>query len=311
MKPQRTILMTGAAGFIGRHILMEAARQGNTDRWILTDLKGPDSWWGLPVYTKFIAGDLCNATVVQSLFPTGAPDIVIHLAGWIGKASSPENREALLRSNLLSTFFLLDAIKAMGGKTPLFMLPSTGLIYGDQQGPFKEDFSLAPPDDYSLSKLLAEQTLTTYARNGNVRSCIVRPAVIYGSGQKSEMFIPSLVKTLREGKRFAMTAGEQKRDMLYVGDLARAMLLLYDKELEGIYNIGTGHGLPMKEVGETAGQLFGAPDLVGLGDIPYRSQEVWDYRLDPSRLKVATGWEPEVGLEEGIRKTIEWENNAP
>jgi len=309
---QRTILMTGAAGFIGRHILMEAARQGSTDRWILTDLHMPDNWWGLPIYTKFVAGDLCGPQVIPTLMTHGKPDIVIHLAGWIGKATSPENREALLRSNLLSTFFVLDALKAMGGeKKPLVMLPSTGLIYGDQPGPFHEDLSLAPPDDYSLSKLLAEQTLTTYARNGFIRSLIVRPAVIYGSGQKSEMFIPSLVKSLREGKRFPMTAGEQKRDMLYVGDLARAILLLTSKEIEGVFNIGTGKGMPMKEVGEIAGRLFGAPELVGLGEIPYRSQEVWDYALDPARLKAVTGWEPQVSLEEGISKTIEWENNAP
>jgi nucleoside-diphosphate-sugar epimerase len=108
-----------------------------------------------------------------------------------------------------------------------------------------------------------------------------------------------------------MTAGEQKRDMLYVSDLAHAILLLADKETEGIFNIGTGKGLPMKEVGEIAGRLFGTPELVGLGEIPYRTQEVWDYALDPACLKAATGWEPQVTLEEGISKTIEWENNAP
>lgn len=306
----RIVIMTGAAGFIGRHILMEAARQGNQDRWILTDREVPPTWWGLPVHTRFVPGDICSRDVLDALFTHGSPDAVVHLAGWLGKATTQENREVLLRSNLLSTFHLLDAIKAKADAKPLFVLPSTGLIYGDQTGPFREEFALAPPDDYSLTKLLAEETLHTFARNGAIRSCIVRPAVVYGSGQRSEMFVSSLIQTLRRGSRFSMTKGEQKRDLVNVDDVARAILLLLERELEGVFNIGTGKGLPMRVVGELAGRLFGTPDLVGIGDLPYRNQEVWDYALDPSRLMEGTGWSPQVDLEDGIRQAIEWESKA-
>lgn len=307
---QKTILLTGAAGFIGRNLLKEAARQGNTDRWILTDLAVPEDWWGLPVHTRFVGGNLCEAPVVEQIFEAWAPDVVVHMAGWIGRASTPENREALLRANLMSTFYLLDAIKAKGRTPPLFMLPSTGLIYGDQKGPFREDFDLAPLDDYSLSKLLAEQTLRTFSSHKVVRSCVIRPAVIYGEGQKSDMFIPSLVRSLLQGRKFPMTGGEQKRDMLFVGDLARAILLLVQGEVEGVFNVGTGVGLPMKSVAEIASREFEAENLLGIGDIPYRQNEVWDYALDPSRLTAATGWTPLVSLEEGVRKTIRWEAEA-
>lgn len=308
MEGMRTILLTGAGGFIGRHILRNAALQASEDRWILTDLRTPDAWWGLPSEMEFHAGDLADRDFCRHLASKGEITRVIHLAGWLGKGSSDGNRDALLSANLHSTVHLLDALQET---VPHFLLPSTGLIYGNQPGPFHEALEVAPQDDYAWSKQLAEETLRTYARGGKSRACIVRPAVIYGAGQKGEMFIPSLVRTLREGKRFAMTAGEQKRDMLYVSDLAHAILLLADKETEGIFNIGTGKGLPMKEVGKIAGRLFGTPELVGLGEIPYRTQEVWDYALDPACLKAATGWEPQVTLEEGISKTIEWENNAP
>jgi len=310
MADRKTILLTGAAGFIGRHILKEAARQGSQDRWILTDLSVPNSWWGLPEFTKFVEGNLCEAPHVQSIMDTWSPDVIIHMAGWIGRASTPENREALLRANLMSTFYILDAIKAKGMAAPVFLLPSTGLIYGDKKGPFKEDFQLAPLDDYSLSKLLAEQTLQTFANHGVVRSCVIRPAVVYGEGQKSSMFIPSLVSALLNGQRFSMTAGEQKRDMLFVSDLARAILLLVRDEVEGVFNVGTGKGLPMKDVGELAGEVFGKPELLGFGEIPYRNNEVWDYALDPKHLMETTGWKPEIELASGIRRTIEWESKA-
>lgn len=306
----KTILLTGAAGFIGRHVLMEAARQGNEDRWLLTDMAAPSSWWGLPVYTRFLAGDLCDVAVLERIFANDIPDVVIHLAGWIGKANTPQNRELLLRSNLMSTFFVLDRIKLMAPARPFFLIPSTGLIYGDRLGPFREELPAAPPDDYSLSKLLAEQTLTTFAKSGVVRCCIIRPAVVYGAGQKGFMFVPSMMSSFLSDKRFAMTAGDQKRDMLYVDDLARAILALVGSETDGVFNVGTGSGTPMKEVGELAAKLLDCPQLLGIGDVPYREREVWDYALDASRLKASVGWEPQVGLEEGLRKTIAWERNA-
>jgi nucleoside-diphosphate-sugar epimerase len=302
----RNILLTGASGFIGRHLLKEAASQGGNDRWVLTDLCAPQAWWGTPELTEFVAGDLGDRAFCRGLFEGRGITHVIHLAGWLGKGNSDGNRDTLLRANLNSTVHLLDAADGV----PHFLLPSTGLIYGNQDGPFREELEVKPQDDYAWSKHLAEETLRIYARRGKARACIVRPAVIYGAGQKGEMFIPTLVQALRKGEHFAMTAGEQKRDMLYVSDLARAILMLVQGDVEGVFNAGTGQGLPMKEIGEIAGRLFGTPELVGLGEIPYRDREVWDYALAPLRLKEATGWEPLIDLETGISKTIEWENKA-
>jgi nucleoside-diphosphate-sugar epimerase len=193
---------------------------------------------------------------------------------------------------------------------PHFLLPSTGLIYGDQPGPFREGLPVAPQDDYAISKHLAEQALLGYSRQNLAKACIVRPAVVYGPGQKGDMFVPSLVRTIGAGKRFSMTAGMQKRDMIHVEDLARAVLMLLEAGSEGVFNAGTGIGTEMKTVGELAGRILGRPDLVGIGDLPYRPGEVWEYALDPSRLGIETGWVPRIDLEEGIRRTIEWEKQA-
>lgn len=308
MGAERRILLTGAGGFIGRHVLREAVARDSTDRWILTDFREPDRWWGLPTKTEFVEGDLADRSFCAELFRGPQVTHVVHLAGWLGKGDSNENRQMLLRANLHSTLHLLDA--ARSGPPPHFLLPSTGLVYGDRPGPFREDMALAPQDDYALSKHLAEQALLGYARRNLAKACIVRPAVVYGPGQKGDMFVPGLVGALLAGRRFAMTAGEQKRDLLHVQDLARAVLGLLEAGVEGVFNAGSGVGVQMRTVGEIAGRLCGRPDLVGIGDLPYRPGEVWDYALDPSLLGDRTGWTPRIDLEEGIRRTIEWEKQA-
>jgi nucleoside-diphosphate-sugar epimerase len=309
MGGERRILLTGAGGFIGRHVLREAASGGSADLWILTDFRQPERWWGLPGRTEFVAGDLAGSAFCAELFRRAEITHVVHLAGWLGKGDSKENRDMLIRANLLSTLHLLDAARSV--PPPHFLLPSTGLIYGDQPGPFREDLPVAPQDDYAISKHLAEQALVAHARQKLSKACIVRPAVVYGSGQQGDMFVPSLVRSLAAGRRFAMTPGGQKRDMIHVQDLARAVLLLLEAGSEGVFNAGTGVGTEMKAVGEIAGRIFGRPDLIGIGDLPYRTREVWDYALDPSRLGTETGWVPRIDLEEGIRRTIEWEKQTP
>ncbi|MEK7393906.1 MAG: NAD(P)-dependent oxidoreductase [Fibrobacterota bacterium] len=306
MSEGRVILLTGAGGFIGRHILREAA--GSGDRWILTDLKEPDSWWGLPISTEFVAGDLADRGFCRDLFRSRAVTNIVHLAGWLGKGNTDTNRDQLLRANLQSTVHLLDASRS--GAAPHFLLPSTGLVYGDQSGPFHERLEVAPQDDYAMSKHLAEQALFAYARQKLAKICVVRPAVIYGPGQRGDMFIPSLLKSLLAGERFPMTAGEQKRDMLCVDDLARALLGLVESGGEGVYNAGTGDGVLLREIARIAGELTGSPELLGIGDLAYRERETWDYALDSSALKSKISWQPTTGLREGILKTIQWENKA-
>lgn len=304
MDGTRTVLLTGAGGFIGRHLMREAAHQGNMDRWILTDLRKPNVWWGLPRFTEFSAGDLSDRAFCRSLFEENEITHVIHLAGWLGKECSDKNRDALISANLHSTVHLLDAI--CKGSSPHFLLPSTGLIYGIQDGIFHEGLQVKPQDDYAWSKHLAEETLRYYERNSKVCACIVRPSVIYGFGQAGEMFIPSLVNSLGQGKRFAMTLGEQKRDFLNVEDLARVLLSLSARDIVGTFNAGSGNSILLKDIARIVGDLMDCTNLLGIGDIPYRDREIWNYELDSMRIKEKIDWEPRIDIRDGIKKIIEW-----
>ena len=136
---------------------------------------------------------------------------------------------------------------------------------------------------------------------------VVRPAVIYGPGQGGAMFVPSPSRALAKGEPFSMTAGEQKRDLVHVRDVARAILSLLRARAGGVFNLGTGAGITMLEIGRKMAELAGRPDLLRVGEIPYRENEVWDYAVDSTRLAEATGWMPRIPLEDGLDETLERE----
>lgn len=301
------ILLTGAAGFVGRALLAEA---GTEHEWTALDLGFPGNWSPGPEVTESVVSDLSDPDSLRSIVERARPDAVVHLAGWTGKGGTKENRAKLLAANLVSTWNLLDAIASFGTTGSVqFLLASSALVYGDQPGPFRESFETRPPDEYALTKWLAEEAVRASARSGAVLPTVVRPAVIYGPGQSGAMFVPSLAKALAKGEFFPMTAGGQKRDLIHVRDVGRAILALVRVRADGVFNVGTGTGIPMLEIGRKMAEMAGRPDLLRVGEIPYRENEVWDYAVDATKLTEATGWAPQTVLAQGLKETLEKEKN--
>ena len=295
------ILLTGAAGFVGRALLAES---GEEHEWTALDLGFPENWNpGLNV-TESVASDLSDPVSLRVILGRARPDAVLHLAGWTGKGGAKENRLKLLGANLASTWNLVDAIVSSGMPKPQFLLASSALVYGNQPGPFRESFETMPSDEYALTKWLAEEVVRAGARSGAVIPTVIRPAVIYGPGQGGAMFVPSLARALAKGDPFPMTAGAQKRDLVHVRDVSRAILGLVRVRAEGVFNVGTGLGIPMLDIGRKMAELAGRADLLRVGEIPYRENEVWEYAVDSTRLAETTGWTPLVSLEEGLEETL-------
>lgn len=301
------ILLTGASGFIGRN-LVEFDEGGHS--WTLVD--NQPCFIAHHDRSEFenVQVDLRDGLAVRELVEHRRPEVVIHLAGWTGKGRTHENRRQLLEANVATTWNLLEALAETGtaGKTlPQFLLPSTALVYGNQPGPFRESMVPRPVDDYGLSKLMAEDIARSYGARGVVIPVILRAAVLYGPGQQGGMFVPSLVKSLATGSRYPMTAGMQKRDFLHVRDAVRGIFAILRSGRDGEFQLGTGVGVPMVEVAQLLAEAAGRKDLLGVGEIPYRDNESWEYVVDPWLIRELTKWEPEVSLEQGLRETLAWE----
>jgi nucleoside-diphosphate-sugar epimerase len=129
---------------------------------------------------------------------------------------------------------------------------------------------------------------------------VLRPSVIYGPGAPAGMLLVALMESLRRQAPFPMTAGAQLRDFLHVDDAASAVAAVLERGVGGTWNLASGESRTVREAAELGADLAGRRDLLRVGELPYRPNEVFDYRLDPGALRAACGWQPRVSLREGL-----------
>jgi nucleoside-diphosphate-sugar epimerase len=192
-----------------------------------------------------------------------------------------------------------------------FIYLGSGEAYGLQDVPFAETSPLKGSSPYSRAKVLGEETVANAALDFGVAAYLLRPAVVFGAGQKGQMLVPALLNSLRQRRHFQMTRGEQTRDVIHVDDVARLIVRCLDEDAPpDVYNVGTGVETRVidvvTKVVEEASKKMGS-DLMPLleaGAIPYRDGEQMRYVLDVSRAKDKLGWKAEVPLDDGIERTV-------
>ncbi|MFW5959659.1 MAG: NAD-dependent epimerase/dehydratase family protein [Chitinivibrionales bacterium] len=293
----KKVLITGANGFIGGKLIQEidSLKGFNAVGTDLTEKPGSNY--------LYHSGDLSSESFREFLRQKHTYDTVIHLAGSLSKNESPESRRSLFEINSGITLGMLELAHSCSAS---FIFLSTGLVYGNQPPPFSETMTPLPRSFYAESKLLAEKCIQYFSDVYKMRSVVFRPSVIYGPGQTGNMFIPSLTNALLQNQKFPMTPGKQKRDFVYIDDIANAVKsALTDKEVSGTFNLGSGESRTLLDVAETAEKATGKHSLIQPGSISYRENEVWEYLLDIKKAGKALKWKPETGIEQGIQKTVD------
>jgi dTDP-D-glucose 4,6-dehydratase len=183
--------------------------------------------------------------------------------------------------------------------------------YGPQPK-ITEQTPLSPTTLYGTAKicayLLAKQLLAQNQR----RFLWLRIFSTYGPKDNPSWMIPYLIQTLMQGKKPSLTACEQKWDYLYAGDVASAIYLAaVQEQTEGVYNIGSGQAVSLCSIVEQLRDLVDPSLPLGIGDIPYRPDQVMHLEADISRLQQATGWSPQFTLAEGLQRTVAWYKAQP
>jgi nucleoside-diphosphate-sugar epimerase len=293
MTEGRRVLITGAAGFVGRTLGRRLSLAGFSVSGL--DLTLPSNGATEPLgFVRFAPCDLLDDQALQHLPFEHDFDAVVHLAAVL-PARVP--RGTLFAANVGCTSAVLERFVRPSCQLVLF---STGLVYGAQPGPFHEGLECMPTEPYGQSKLAAEALARAHCRAKGSPLCVLRPSVLYGPGAPTGMLLSSMLETLRKGEPFAMTPGEQLRDFLHVEDVASAVLAILEQRAEGTWNLSSGASCTVRQAAELGATIAKHPELLRIGALPYRQNEVFDYRLDPRELERAVGWLPQIPLSAGL-----------
>ena len=276
------VLVTGASGFVGR-ALVDELRHGDRAYEVHALERGD--------------GDLSDNGIAEVAVADARPDVVVHSAARIGVARCDQEPLLALRSNVLATTFVARAAAAHGAR---LVYVSSADVYGGRPGIVDEEAEPAPESLYALTKWWGEQAARLYAPEGLL---VLRLANPYGPGVEpgsGKGALPTMLRQAVRGKPIPAFRGEA-RAWCWIGDVVRGIRLALD--FEGLFNVGSdAEPAPLVETARLACDLVGAPrELVEELDQPPGRVAP---KVSVDRLR-AVGWRPEIGLEEGLRRTLE------
>ena len=292
----RRVLVTGAPGFIGGHLVPLLKNLGATVTTASLFEEGhPD--------LRHICVDLRDPVACDRAVAAAEPEIVYHLAATRERARELGRLRDVLDTNLLATVNLFTAVATLPALLTVVVV-GTSEEYGPGVTPFREDAREEPLSAYSFSKVCCTY-LAQFVHRVHAIPCVaVRPGVVYGPGQAEDMFLPALIRTIAAGRPFMMTPGQQTRDFIYVSDVVEALARAAACTDGQILNVGSGVSTAIADVAMKVGRLLDRQHLVRIGALEYRVPEVMAHRLDNSLARRVLDWTPRVSLDAGLAVTI-------
>lgn len=294
------VLLTGATGFLGQHVLTQLLAGGHS---VLASTRSePRDELGSEHVTWF-AGDLSSIEPLRATIESFDPEALIHLA-WEG---IPDYSEHVSYVNLVNSMRLIDF---MIGETDCRKVIVAGscLEYGRKTGECRESCCGTPESYFAWAKesLFKYSALKCAGRAGLVW---FRIFYVYGPGQRVAALIPIVARSLEEGGRPAVRAPFNRSDFVYVEDVARAFGLALTAEVEsGIYNLGSGRSASVIDICNIVErQLVGGCDFSeSLAHTSRGEDGAVDFWAATDKTRSALGWRSVTGLDEGIRRFLEY-----
>ncbi len=291
-------MVTGGAGFIGSHVVEALVARG--DNVLVLDNLSSGKRENVP--------DDARLEVIDVREPLDehfeGAEACFHLSAQVDVRAAVERPDFDAEVNVLGTIRVLEAARAHG--TQVVLASTGGAIYGEHEGRATEETDRRPLSPYGVSKLAAEEYVAAYNRLYGTRHVSLRYANVYGPRQdpKGEAGVVAIfLGALARGEAPRIFGvGTQTRDYVYAGDVARATLAAAGHE--GVLNVGTGIETSVLELYDLCRRVAGVdvePEMA-----PARLGELERSVLDASLAERELGWTPEVGLEEGLRRT--WES---
>lgn len=274
------ILVTGASGFIGTHLVPQLKLNGYQ-----VDVRSS------------VDGDVALSATWEK-FPTNC-DVLVHLAARSFVPESWKSPSSFIKANVSGTLNALSYCHATGAQ--LIFLSS--YLYGNPDAlPIPETAILRPTNPYARSKMISEELCDYYVEYAGVNVSILRPFNVYGPDQGENFLIPSIVHQVKSKEIIEVLDLEPKRDYVFISDVVDAIIKTIGRD-PATFNIGSGESFSVEEVIEMIQSVYGTTLPVKSVGVR-RKDEIMDTIADISKARTELGWEPRVQLIEGIKRIL-------
>lgn len=304
------VLVTGAGGFIGSHLVESLASEGAEVRALVRYtshgghgfLDGSEAARSVDI----VLGDIRDAARVRAA--VRGCDVVFHLAALIGIPYSYEAPESYVRTNVDGTLHVLDAAREARARV---VHTSTSEVYGTAQRiPMDESHPVNAQSPYAATKVGADMLALSFARSFGSAVAVLRPFNTYGPRQSARAIVPTIVSQLIAGDEVRVGALHPERDLTFVTDTVAAFLAVaaHDACVGRVVNAGSGSSISVADLIERVARIVGRTPRIIREErrMRTRASEVDRLQSDATLLGELTGWRPKIGLDEGLRATVDW-----
>jgi UDP-glucuronate 4-epimerase len=308
------ILVTGAAGFIGSHLVDRLLAAGHQ----VLGIDNFNDFYDPAIKARNIAdastrpgfelvrGDILDNDLLASVFARFRPERVVHLAAWAGVRPSIERPALYQKVNVEGTTNLLERCRQDG--VDRFVFASSSSVYGERAGgPFREDDRVDEPiSPYAATKRAGELLCYTYHHLFGIHAHCLRFFTVYGPRQRPEMAIHKFARLIDEGRAVPMYGdGSTSRDYTYVDDIIDGVIASTER-VSGyrIYNLGESQTVELRYLIDVIARALGREAIIDRqppqpGDVPRTNADV-------SRARAELGYQPHTSIEEGVGRFVEW-----
>jgi len=307
----RTVLVTGAGGFIGSHLAERLVEAGARVRAMVHyNALGLAGWLDqspLRGDMEIFSGDICDADSVRRALD--GVDTAFHLAALIGIPYSYHAPGSYIRTNIVGTLNVLQTARQLGTRRVIHT--STSEVYGTALHiPIGEDHPLQGQSPYSASKIGADKMAEAFHLSFGLPVVTVRPFNTFGPRQSARAVIPTIITQALKGETIRLGSIHPTRDLNFVGDTVGGFLhaATADAAIGHVINLGRGSEISVGDLVVLIGKIIGRSLRVETDDQRIRpdKSEVERLLADNGRAAALLGWTPQISLEEGLRITVRW-----
>ncbi|MCW4011340.1 MAG: GDP-mannose 4,6-dehydratase [Candidatus Bathyarchaeota archaeon] len=302
--------MTGGAGFIGSEVVKQFCQQGAKVSILDNFSSGKKAYLPNSPNVTVINGDICDKPLVKKIVQDC--EIIIHIAALPFIPYSYNSPEEFFRVNVMGTLNVLcEAINAE--TVTRFVQLSSSEVYGSAKYvPMDEDHPISPHSTYAVSKLASARLALLSHKEHGFPATVVRPFNSYGPNVTQPYIIPEIIVQLLNGNTTIQLGNvESSRDFTYVSDTARAILLaaVKDAVVGEVINVGSGRVITISDLAYLIASIMGVEIEVVQDETRLRPFDVTRLVCDWGKAKRLLSWYPEVTLDDGLKKVVDWLRN--